>query len=90
MKNRAECASRRAFRPSILALGWVVTVQTGELFLITCSFATAIMPGILLTAHSKLIASCLIHERAPMTLFGAQAVNRHVLPEGRLEQVSLA
>jgi hypothetical protein len=76
--------------PNNLAPGSVITVQTGELFLLTRSFATAIKQAILLTAHSRLIASCLIHERAPMTLFRAQSVSRHVFPEGRFEQVSPA
>ena len=50
------------FLPNSLALGYALTAQIIGLFLITRSSTAAIVPGILLTAHSMVIASYLIHE----------------------------
>jgi fatty acid desaturase len=64
--------------PNSLAIAYAITAQIAGLFLITRNSVPAIAPGILLTAHSMVIASYLIHECAHMTLFRAQALNRRV------------
>ena len=64
--------------PNMLALGYAVTAQIVGLFLITRSQAPAVVAGVLLTAHSMVIAAYLIHECAHMTLFRARAANRRV------------
>jgi len=62
--------------PNSLALGYAVTAQLLGLFLITRGQLVAILPGILLTTHSMVIAAYLIHECAHMNLFRARAMNR--------------
>lgn len=64
--------------PNSLALGYVVTAQIIGLFLITREQVTAVPVGILLTAHSMVIAAYLIHECAHMNLFRARGLNRGV------------
>ena len=77
-KNPGIMREPEGFLPNSLALGYALTAQIRGLCLITRSSTAAIAPGILLTAHSMVIASYLIHECAHMTLFRAQAVNRRV------------
>lgn len=64
--------------PNSLALAYVVTAQIGGLFLLTRAQAAAVPAGILLTAHSMVIAAYLVHECAHMTLFRARTLNRWV------------
>lgn len=64
--------------PNSLAIAYVLSGQIIGLFLITRSSAWAVVPGILLTTHSMIIAAYLIHECAHMTLFRAQSMNRRV------------
>jgi len=64
--------------PNSLALAYAVTAQIAGLFLISRQ-QTAVAPaGILLTAHSMVIAAYLVHECAHMTLFCARGLNRWV------------
>jgi fatty acid desaturase len=64
--------------PNSLALAYAVTAQIAGLFLISRQ-QTAVAPaGILLTAHSMVIAAYLVHECAHMTLFRARTLNRWV------------
>jgi fatty acid desaturase len=62
--------------PNSLALAYAVTAQLFGLFFITREQAPSIGLGILLTAHSMVIAAYLIHECAHMNLFRARALNR--------------
>lgn len=62
--------------PNSLALTYAVTAQILGLFLITRSQVAAVLAGILIAAHSMVIAAYLIHECAHMNLFRAQTLNR--------------
>jgi fatty acid desaturase len=62
--------------PNSLALGYALSAQILGLFLITRGEATAVVPGVALTAHSMVIAAYLVHECAHMNLFRARAANR--------------
>ena len=64
--------------PNSLALGYAVSAHILGLYLLTRDSPVAVLPGILVTAHSMVIASYLIHECAHMTLFRARSVNRWV------------
>ena len=62
--------------PNTLALGYAISAYLLGLFLLTRSSPTAVLPGILLTAHSMVIASYLIHECAHRSLFRARSMKR--------------
>jgi fatty acid desaturase len=62
--------------PNSMALAYAVTAQIAGLFVITREQAAGVSIGILLTAHSMVIAAYLIHECAHMNLFRARALNR--------------
>jgi fatty acid desaturase len=64
--------------PNSLALAYVVTAQITGLFFLTRQQPWLVPAGILLTAHSMVIASYLVHECAHMTLFRARGLNRWV------------
>ncbi len=79
MSNRRDAAIMRepeGLLPNSLAFGYAVTAQIIGLFLITRMNAPAVVLGIVLTMHSMIIASYLIHECAHMTLFRARMLNR--------------
>ena len=64
--------------PDSLAPVYAVTAQITGIFLITPEQVAAAPVGILLTAHSMIIAAYLFHERAHVPLFRARVLRRWV------------
>ena len=62
--------------PNLLALLYVLIGHSGGLWLIMQPSIWSVLPGVLLTAHSMVIAAYLVHECAHNTIFKRNADNR--------------
>ena len=62
--------------PNLLALLYVLIAHSGGLWLIMQPSVWSVLPGVLLTAHSMVIAAYLVHECAHNTIFLRNTDNR--------------